>query len=79
VTEGPASDPHMPDDPASHAGGGGHPASGCGGVTVCPPHAFASGTQTLTCWPLNVVSMEQVRPLGQVLPPPQSGAQNESP
>jgi hypothetical protein len=81
-TVGPAMDPHMPDVPASHAGGGGHPEStgdGGGGVTGDPAHAFPSGTHTLTCWPLNVVSIEQVRPLGHVLPTPHAGAQNESP
>jgi hypothetical protein len=79
-TVGPAKDPHMPVAPASHAGGGGQPESaGGGGVTVGPAHALPSGTHTLTCWPLNVVSIEQVRPLGHVLPTPQRGAQNESP
>ena len=72
VTVGPASEPHMSDDPASHAGGGGHPEStpGDGGFTGVAMQAFPSGTHTLTCSPLNVVSIEQVRPLGHVLPTP---------
>ena len=82
VTVGPAKDPHMSDDPASHAGGGGQPESTAGGggcVTVGPAHTLPSGTHTLTCWPLKVVSIEQVRPLGHAFATPHGGAQNESP
>jgi hypothetical protein len=81
-TVGPAKDPHIPVAPASQTGGGGHPEStgdgGCG-FPVDGAHALPSGTHTLTCWPLNVDSIEQVRPLGHVLSAPHAGAQNESP
>jgi hypothetical protein len=72
----------MPDDPASQAGAGGQgdPESEDGGGEPGEPlQTFPSGTQTLTCSPLNVDCIEHVRPLSQLPPLPQSGAQNVSP
>ena len=77
ATVGPASDPHMSADPASHAGGGGHPPSGP--LLVPPMQALLSGTHTLACSPLYVASIVHVRPTGHGFVLLHGAAQNESP
>jgi hypothetical protein len=67
VTVGPTRVPHIVDDdePASHGGGGAPPPES--GYEL-GPQRLLSGTQTLTCWPLKVVSIVQLFPAAQVPP-----------